>query len=198
MKLSEAWVAILRDVSSSGTPINDLTGDYLELPMLQIDISEFDSDGSLITNHVPIANINEMRKVFVEGGENIFGHEYVSLMAQGDQIGRIVKQLLHKPVSRKAVIALGLVPDVEWVPCINTMHFWIRDGLLHLHYFSRGQDLWTKFVPDILAMRVLQSNLAAKLGVTVSPGLIRGVISSAHIYTRDIPNVHKLLRDASL
>lgn len=197
MKLSEAWLTILKEVSRKGLRVNDSTGDYLELLMQQVDIMEFDEDGAAITTFVEADNICEMRKVFLGGGKSCFGHDYSLLIAQNNQLGRVEEQLRRKPISRKAVVALGMVPDVEWVPCINTMHFYIRDSQLHFHYFSRGQDLWLKFIPDILAMRELQKDLAERLELSGGPGSMRGVISSAHIYTKDLPKVQKLLQQVS-
>ena len=192
MTLSQTWLALLHQVVANGTIIKDETGDYFELPMLPLEIIEFDVDSPLIRRGVPEENIIEMRKVFLGGGLSAFGHDYDTLIARENQMRRIVDLLRRKPSSRKATITVGMLEDTSWVPCINLMHLLIRDEKLHLHYFSRGQDLWQKFVPDVLAIREIQKKLANDLGLQDGAGVIRGVISSAHVYGRDLECVKAL------
>ncbi|MGH9895537.1 MAG: hypothetical protein ACREA0_26845, partial [bacterium] len=52
----------------------------------------------------------------------------------------------------------------------------------------RGQDMWTKFCTDVLAMREIQQEVANALGLD-GCGELHGFIASAHVYMRDVPAV---------
>ncbi len=193
MKLSESWHSLMKTVLDEGCHVKDSTGDYLEVSMVGFNVTDFDL-GNPIFGNVEESNIEEMRKVFLGGGISTFGHNYWSQIGESGQLDRAIRQLKLKPTSRKAVVVLGMVEGVTSVPCINALHFWLRGNTLHLHYFSRGQDLWLKFIPDILALRELQNIVVEQLGNDVRSGLVAGCISSAHIYIMDRPKVETALK----
>ena len=197
LTLGIAWINLLREVLNRGTRIEDSTGAYLELDCLQFATDAVSPTDPIIQRNVLAKNIEEMEKVFLTNSHNAFGHSYWELICGGEsnQFQRVVTTLRNKPQSRKAIIVLGV--STNSAPCINTMHFYLRNKRLHLTYFSRGQDLWLKFCPDVLAIRKLQAMIAAELG-NVELGPIQGVISSAHIYLTDEPAVAKAVHDAQL
>lgn len=188
---------LLREVLNRGTRIEDTSGAYLELDCLQFAADVVSPTDPIIQRLVLAKNIEEMEKVFLTTSHNAFGHSYWELISGGEsnQFQRVVTTLRNKPQSRKAVVVLGVSAD--FVSCINAMHFYLRNQQLHLTYFSRGQDLWLKFCPDVLAIRKLQAMIAAELG-NVELGPLQGVISSAHIYLADEPAVAKAVHEAQL
>ena len=194
MKLSENWLSLMGSVVDEGEIIQDLTGPYLEVSMLGLTVTDFDSDNLILTEHIPAQHIIEMRKVFLGGDKSAFAHDYWGQIGGNGQLDRALNELRHKPTSRKAVVVLGLSEHTSSVPCINALHFQLRDNVLNLHYFSRGQDLWLKYVPDILALRDLQHLAADMLEGEIGVGAIAGTISSAHIYVHDLEKVRALLK----
>lgn len=193
MRLSEVWLQLLQNVLNHGELTSDPTGDYLELQMLGFRASEFDPNNPTIIQHVREADIVEMRKVFLGGGPSAFAHDYWHQIGGTGQLEMAVNELRKKASSRKAVVVLGIDDSRSTVPCVNALHFILRNNSLDLHYFSRGQDLWLKFVPDVLALRDLQRMAADMLGHGSTLGSICGAISSAHIYKRDLEAVRRLI-----
>ncbi len=197
MTLGNAWLDIVRRIVDAGVPIDDPTGGYIELACVQFVANEFSENDPIVRQFIPERNIREMEKVFLTNKPNAFGHSYWSRISgpsgAANQLDRTVALLRKKPESRKAVITLGADEGADSVPCINAMHFFIRKGHLCLSYFSRGQDMWTKFCPDVLAIRKIQELVATRLG-TLPAGPITGFTSSAHIYQRDLSAVKKALK----
>ena len=187
MQVIDAWKKALRQVIKEGFHVDDPEEGYVELPMLSVRVSNFDDSLDAIHEYVDRDNIEEMRKVFVGDQSNKFGHNYWPLFTNDGQFDRAIRALKHKPVSRKAVLAVPSIEGISWVPCVNCLHFWPNGTEVNLHYFSRAQDIFVKFIPDLLAMHDLLEIFVSKLDdPRLSSGEVRGVISSAHIYDRDI------------
>ena len=187
MKVIDAWKKALRQVLEEGFHVDDPEEGYVELPMLSVRISSFDDNLDAVYEYVDKADIEEMRKVFVGDQDNKFGHNYWPIFTCDGQLDRAIRVLKHKPVSRKAVLAVPSIEGISWVPCVNCLHFWPNGTEVNLHYFSRAQDMFVKFVPDLLAMYDLLEIFVSKLDdPRLSAGEVRGVISSAHIYDRNI------------
>lgn len=183
MILSVYWKNLIDQLLKSGNEISDPTGDYLELTMVPVDIEHFDYER--LNDWVPESNVEEMKKVFLGGGESVFGHSYHDMIIGSGQFQQALDRLQSKRSSKKAVIVLGMIPGKEWVPCVNVIHFWVRGNDLCLNYYARGQDVWLKFIPDILALRELQRRFASELDPKLSLGPIKGVVASAHLYFHD-------------
>lgn len=197
MTLGNSWIELLRRVVIDGSRVQDPTGDYLELECVQFVSNDVSEEDLVIREFVSERNIREMAKVFLSNEPNDFGHSYwgrISGTAETPgQLDRAVELLRKKPETRKAVITLGADANSSSVPCINAIHFYLRKGSLHLSYFSRGQDMWTKFCPDILAIRKIQEMVATRVG-GLPVGPITGFISSAHVYDRDLSAAMKALK----
>lgn len=179
-----------------GKTVSDPGDAYKEVGFVCFDITEVDESNEAILRHVPRNHIEEMRKVFLGGGESMFGHDYWSLITSEsfDQMSFVVDRLTKKPYTRKAVMVLGGQVGREWVPCINVLHFFQSDDKLCVTYFSRGQDMWNKFCPDVIAIRDIQKLVAARLP-SLALGNLRGTISSAHVYCRDFAAASAALMD---
>lgn len=105
----------------------------------------------------------------------------------------IIKSILmEKPESKKAAISLTKNVDLQdkRVPCIVTIDFIIRDGLLNLYYFARSQDIFKRSYADNIALAQIQKRLADDLDLKV--GTLSGYIVSAHIYKSDLESISSL------
>ncbi len=94
--------------------------------------------------------------------------------------------LTRKPAAKSATISLLRTGDADLghVPCITSIDFKIRDGLLHVCYFARSQDLFKKNFADNLAIYAIGQKLAADL--SVQPGSVSAFIASGHVYASDV------------
>lgn len=98
--------------------------------------------------------------------------------------------LQKQPATKKALLAL-VDPSGKKVPCLNAVHFLLRNGKLELSYFARGQDVYLKFCADAVCVHDLGCRVARALGTELRS--VTGTISSAHIYRRDLERVAAIL-----
>jgi len=140
--------------------------------------------------------INEMRKVFFSVEENQFGHSYHSHYRGPEgrnDLDDVIELLRREPYSKRAVVTFVGAGDGK-VPCINAIHFLLREEALNVTYFSRGQEIYRKFYADGACVFEMASRVAKELNVPLTH--ITGMISSAHIYLEDLPAVRSFLTDA--
>lgn len=108
-----------------------------------------------------------------------------------NQIEYVKEKLDTEPDSKSATIsAMNPPDDSKHVPCICTVDFKIRDGLI-LTAFFRSQDVGKKFAPDLLALHELFEDIAGHLDVGRNKFVIH--IASAHIYESDYELVEEML-----
>lgn len=108
-----------------------------------------------------------------------------------DQIEYVKEKLDTKPESKSATISSMYPPeDSKHVPCICTLDFKIRDGLI-LTAFFRSQDVGKKFAPDLLALQEIFEDVAMHLDVAKNEFVVH--IASAHIYESDYEQVEEML-----
>jgi thymidylate synthase len=105
---------------------------------------------------------------------------------------KIKNLLIGKPESKKATISILKDTDLQngHVPCIVTIDFKVRDGLLNLYYFARSQDVFKRSYADNIALAQIQKLLAAELDIDI--GILSGYIASAHIYKSDLELISSL------
>lgn len=108
-----------------------------------------------------------------------------------DQIEHVKEKLAANPESKSATIsAMNPPEDEKHVPCICTLDFKIRNGLV-LTAFFRSQDVGKKFAPDLLALEEMFEDVAAHLDVPGNTIVVH--IASAHIYESDYHLVEEML-----
>ena len=103
-----------------------------------------------------------------------------------DQLARVEEQLRESPDSRRAVAQVhqASVEDYDGadVSCTSHLHFFVRDGDLHLKASLRSQDVFWGYAYDAANNQYIQEALAGRLGVGL--GEYHHVMDSAHLYTR--------------
>lgn len=127
-----------------------------------------------------------------------WGHSYGSRFYDFDgvdQIENVKEKLAATPESKSATISSMNPPeDNRHVPCICTLDFKIRDGLL-LTAFFRSQDIGKKFGPDALALQTMMDEVAEHLGAARNEIVVH--IASAHVYESDYEAVEEMLTTSS-
>lgn len=192
--LGETWLAVLREVVRAGQAVGDETRELLNV-CAAFERGIFPGD-PLLDRFASPQFVGEMRKVFFTSEANQFGHSYRDKLRgpQGrNDLSDIIGLLRHDPWSKRAVVALTGSGDGK-VPCINTIHFLRREEGLTTNYFARGQDIFRKYYADGVCIFDMAARVASALGVPLLR--ISGLISSAHIYQKDLSEIHALLADA--
>ncbi|WP_108308406.1 thymidylate synthase [Metalysinibacillus jejuensis] len=180
--IGEAWVDALKDVYNS----KDFVEDYKEVLNFQTSfLHNVQSDFIIAQDARVQADTLEMRKVFFTAEENIFGHSYYNT-GKGpfgnNGVEDIITLLKENTTSKRA--ALSYPPYAHGkVPCINLIHFMIRENQLVVHYYSRGQDMYRKFPCDAICIAEMAQEVATALDIPIHS--ITATISSAHIYEYD-------------
>ncbi len=137
--------------------------------------------------------LSDMRKVFFTSEPNRFGHSYRSCW-QGpfgkNDLTDVIDLLREQPSTKRALLTFVDLTGMK-VPCINAIHFLIRQGRLDLSYFARGQDIFLKFCADAICVHDFGTIVSEALNIRI--GSITGTISSAHIYRKDFKKVESIL-----
>lgn len=111
-----------------------------------------------------------------------------------DQIDWIVKRLKSKPETKAATISLLLPNDPgPRIPCLSLIDIKVREGRLHLTGFFRSQNV-TRSYANFIAIHYLHKKIAKATGYPL--GQMKFMVSSAHIYEKDIETVEKLLKES--
>ncbi len=194
VSLGETWIAALGNVYETGRIIGDETQETL---LLVASFEQCDPwSDPLLRRYGSWQKIEEMRKVFFTGEENLFGHSYRDWLRGprgAHDLSDIVDLLARDPWSKRAVVSLAGAGDGR-VPCINAIHFLCREAGLEVTYFARGQDMFNKFYADAVCIHEMAQRVAYSLDISIRR--VTGIISSAHFYLRDTEAVRRVLVEA--
>jgi thymidylate synthase len=102
-----------------------------------------------------------------------------------NQIEGVIAQLRKDPSSRRAVIHVHAVGDSEkkYTPCIDSLHFLIREGVLECQTFWRSENGLTLLPTNLFEFTMLHELIASELGVPV--GRYVQSVTSLHYYLED-------------
>jgi thymidylate synthase len=129
-----------------------------------------------------LVRVNSRMAAFSDDGVRLAGAYGPRL---GDQLPYVFRTLRDDPTSRQAVATIWTPspgPSKD-VPCTVALQFVIRDGALHTIVTMRSSDAWLGIPYDAFAFATIADLLATGLGVT--PGPLRFLLGSAHLYERD-------------
>lgn len=104
-----------------------------------------------------------------------------------NQWEHIKKLLKEDPYSRQAIIHIKDASNkpTKDLPCTISLHYQIRDNLLHSTAYMRSNDIWLGFPYDVFAFTSLQVKLAMELGVDL--GFYNHIAGSLHLYENNVP-----------
>lgn len=110
-----------------------------------------------------------------------------------NQIEDVIAQLKKDPCSRRAVIHVHAVGDAEkkYTPCINSLHFLIRNGALECQSFWRSENALTLLPTNIFEFTMLQELIASELEISV--GCYVHSVTSLHYHLEDEEKLHRVL-----
>jgi len=192
-ELGKVWLSLLNELVTMGEKVGD---EILELLSVSVSFGPVTDQDSILSEFADDNNIQEMRKVFFTSEQNAFGHNYkeniVGPLGRND-FQDIVELLRENPACKRALISI-IGNKKGKVPCINVVHFLLREEGLVIVYFARGQDIFNKFYADAISISDMAQIVAKQLGVNVFR--ISGLISSAHIYLNDLPKIKDILARA--
>lgn len=104
-----------------------------------------------------------------------------------NQVHQLIDQLIHNPTSRRHVISLWNIDDLdqmELYPCVWNNQWLIKQGFLHLIVSVRSNDIGLGNPFNIFQYYVLQRMIAQVTGYKL--GTMTFNINDAHIYERHI------------
>lgn len=111
------------------------------------------------------------------------------------QLERVIRLLSDDPVSRQAAVSIWngteLAAPSKDVPCTTMLQFTIRNGQLNMRTSMRSNDIFLGYPIDTEMFAALQKTVANVVGVL--PGRYTHVISSLHLYERDVPRATEIL-----
>ncbi len=136
---------------------------------------------------------------FSENGKVIstnYGYR-IRHLDQIDQIQQVIKQLKDDPFTRRAIIHIHSPHDAEckYNPCIDSIHFLIRNGVLECRTSWRSENALTLLPLNIFEFSMLQELIASELGIP--PGRYVHTVSSLHIYLDDLERAQTVLQSMS-
>jgi len=193
--LSEAWKILLQIVIDCG---DNSDAEIKEIRNVTTSFTIGPSDFSKLVEYDPNETLSEMRKVFFTTEPNRFGHSYRSYWRGPlgkDDLSDVIGLLKDQPGTKRALLTFVDLTGRK-VPCINAIHFLIRQGCLDISYFARGQDIYLKFCADAICIHDFGTIVSEALGIKI--GTITGTISSAHIYRKDFEKVGSILRQETI
>ncbi|GIP34696.1 thymidylate synthase [Paenibacillus sp. J2TS4] len=115
-----------------------------------------------------------------------------------NQIDHLIDQLKNNPASRRHVISLWNIDDLdqmELYPCVWNNQWLVKQGKLHLIVNARSNDIGLGHPLNVFQYYVLQRMIAQVTGYEL--GTLTFNINDAHIYERHIePLQEQLHREA--
>lgn len=191
--IGEAWIKLLKMVYMNGKILND---ELKEIPNCSFVIKNIDINDVILTRYSDKEHILEMKHVFQDNVDNKFKHSYAHLIRgpKGkSDLSDVIDLLLRNNFSKRATVVFIPDNENEKVPCIQCIHFILRDGKLETTYFARSQDIYSKFYADIIAINDFSLKIAKNLKLKTSQ--LCGFVSSLHIYNQNMENVRQLLSE---
>ena len=190
--LGDVWIALLQSIFRWG---EDVAEETLELVGVHVSFCEACNDDPILIRYADAEHIEQMHKVFFSFESNLFGHSYHKLCkgpAGKNDLSDVIELLNREPTSKRALISLTGEGNGK-VPCINAIHFLLRNEGLEVIYFSRGQDIYRKFYADSLCIFEMAKRVANGLNRPIAR--VTGFISSAHIYKDNLREIADILDD---
>ncbi|SRR5581483_3790994 len=115
-----------------------------------------------------------------------------------DQIQEVIRQLQQDPNSRRAVIHIHAVgdSDIKYSPCIDSLHFLIRNGALECQSLWRSENAVTLLPINIFEFTMLQELIASELEIPV--GRYVHTVTSLHYYLDEEKRLHRTLEELAM
>lgn len=191
--IGHAWAEAYQLVMGEGRTLTDGSKPAKEVSNLYISVDNPQISDQILEKHADPAAIDWMVLKNFGGTKPIddWGYSYGMRMRNFkgvDQVAKVIEKLKQRPESKSAAITL-MDPMVDFaghMPCIIALDPKIREDKLILTGFFRSQDIGKKFYADMMALAVIQKEIADKVGVAC--GSIELLITSAHVWETEFNN----------
>jgi len=193
--LKQAWLHTMREILNP--ELSCKVEDYAEIRDYQISFS-FDHIYDLKADKNIFQDYLEMHKVFFSNEKNCFGHNYadailVPTRKYADPTEAVSEILRNNQTTRKAVMTFIPYDEMK-IPCISLIQFLVRDDILNITYYARGQDVYRKFPCDAMCIAEFGEKIAENNHYLL--GTVTAVIVSAHVYFHDFEQAKQRIAEA--
>ena len=150
-----------------------------------------------------VSRFNSHMKEFSDDGISLhgaYGYRWKEYFSK-DQLNLVVSHLKQDPNSRRAVLQMWSVSDLQKivdeptckdVPCNTQVYFKIRDGRLQMTVTCRSNDIiWGTYGANAVHFSILQEYIAARVGVAM--GTYYHLSDSYHAYEKVFHKTCKIL-----
>jgi thymidylate synthase len=187
--LGEGWLAVSRAILEDGALATYDAQVTRELAHVSVTIADPSPDDEVIARlgdpqwlawmH---ANFFDRRDVAELGYAKSYAVRLFDYAGSGrDQLAWVVDRLQADPECRSAAITtFQPLTDTSYVPCVNMLDFWMRDGAVELVVYAHSLDFGKKAYGNLVELARLQERVAAEL--VVATGALVVHAKSAHVY----------------
>lgn len=202
--IGESWLNCLKKIYNEGTDFIDEGRPMKELVSINFIISKPNSKDSIIEKLGSKETIKEFLDTFfgkrkwlkdVDIKPNFGDFDAISYSVRlfnfngFNQVENIIQRLSLIPESKRCLISLSM-PDKDWdkdyLPCIDTIHFLLRDKHLHAYVHCRGLDFAQKAYANLICLAKLQERVLNGINKKTRDGNLIGslnlMIDSCHFY----------------
>lgn len=187
--LEGAWLHALRAVMSNGRKLSDKEP-FIEQRNVSVTYTNaFETRCEQYRSIFGDTFLEYIHKVYSPGGDPASGRNYHKLIrsgSSGDQVQNTIEKLKKDPLTRSGTIVLA-DPSAPKQPCVSEINFSIREDLLHMTVLFKSSDLAKKFVPDMLELSSVHTEIARELNI--ARGSVTAFILSAQVYVSDFEQV---------
>jgi len=111
-----------------------------------------------------------------------------------DQVAEVISKLKDNPNSRRATCVTWIPPvdaNAEEVPCLITLDFKNRGGVLHATALFRSNDMFGAWPANAYGLNKVNEHVAS--AASLKAGSLTTHSISAHVYDHDYKNIKKIL-----
>ncbi|MCL2433829.1 MAG: thymidylate synthase [Clostridia bacterium] len=166
---------------------------FVEQPLAEPRISRLIIGGAHELQQYEMELCDGILDFMIGADENVWEYTYHDRYFR--QLPFIINELRRNPYSRRAIMNIRNfeIDSANDDPaCLQSIQYFIRDGLLHCKIMFRSNDLPEAFFYNAFALIRLQERVAAELGVGVGTYTHRS--NSMHCYEKDFPLIEGYIR----
>jgi hypothetical protein len=216
--IGQAWLEVIRTILEDGWDWFDEGRALKEVIGLRVVVQEPSEHDEIIGKYGVRGHVEEFERAFftptlwlrdVDVRKNFEPWQALTywprLHALGiDQVEKVIERLSSVPESKRAVISV-LLPSLDWnmdyMPCIDIMHFMLRPGkeslALHQFVYARGLDFGQKAYANMVVLARLQREIREAIeqrrGEPIELGTLDMFVGSAHIYEECYESMQRIL-----
>ncbi|MFA5026736.1 MAG: thymidylate synthase [Candidatus Methylomirabilota bacterium] len=195
--IGEAWLKSCEHISKKGKAVLDGDKKLREVMNLIVSVKKPGQKDRIIEKYGDKKMIKWMLSNFLEQ-KNVpelknapsYGTRLFNYRGK-NQIEWVIKKLREKPETKSATISMIMPEDENYIPCVSTLDFKIRNGKLGVFAMCRAIDFGKKVYANLIALNKIQNIVSEKTGIP--SGELTIFVVSSHIYDEDYDKIKKIL-----